>query len=241
MIYILIAIGLAGIAIGGPIMGVFCGGAGIGIIFYLGFKWGPKLTLIAIPVTICFLLCMFLEDFALMYAKHLLIYVPICLIVVAIFCKLRFEENYKHIVFAVTAGFMAITAVALAVWMYVPRQFPISKKIDTVQIQPMDESIQAVFPNTTEMQELLQKLDNVEMRGTFKELTDFKGLNNTYRLTFLKQNGKEIDTYYFLSKYYVAKESGKRLIYYRWAENSEFPYEKLVDMYDYAIGKSEQK
>lgn len=235
MTYFLVTILIVGIVAGGPIFGAICGVGGIISIFLMAFKWGPKLTLIAIPVAICFFVCMWLDDFALMYAKHLLIYVPICLIVAAIFCKFYFEENYKHIVFAITAGFLVVTMAGLAIWMYAPKQFPLSNKIDTVQVQPMDESIQAIFPNTPEMQELLEDLEKVEMRGTFKELTNFKGLSNTYRLTFLKQNGKEIDTYYFLSKHYIAKESGKKLIYYRWHDDSKFPYDKLVEMYDYAI------
>ncbi len=232
MTYLFIGITIAALAIGGPVMGAICGVAGIGMIFYLAFRWGPKLTLIAIPVVICVFVCMWLDDFALMYFKHLLVYVPICLIVTAIICKIYFEEDYKHIVFAVTAGFVVITMSALAIWMYAPRQFPVPKKADTIQVQPMNQSLQAIYPNTTEMHELLEKLDKVKMRGTFKELTDFKGLRNTYRLTFLKQNGKEIDTYYFINKYYVAKKAGKRLIYYRWHDNSEFPYKKLVNMYE---------
>jgi len=236
MIYFFVTILIVGIVAGGPIFGAICGAGGIIAIFYMAFKWGPKLTLIAIPVAICCFVCMWLDDFASMYAKHLLIYVPICLIVTAIIFKICMGEGYKHIVFAITAGFIAVTMAGLAIWMYAPRQFPLSNKIDTVQVQPMDESIQAIFPNTPEMQELLEDLEKVEMRGTFKELTNFKGLGNTYRLTFLKQNGKEIDTYYFISKYYVAKKKGKRLIYYRWHDDSEFPYNKLVNMYNNTVG-----
>ncbi len=235
MTFLAIGFALAAFAIGGPVGAAMFGIGGIAFIFYLNFRLGPKLTLIAIPVAIFVFICMWLDDFVAMYTKHLLIYVPICLIVTAIICKIWLQEDYKHIVIGITLGFMVVTMAGLSIWMYAPRQFPLSNKIDTVQVQPMNESIQAVFPNTPEMQELLEDLDKVEMRGTFKELTNFKGLSNTYRLTFLKQNGKEIDTYYFLSKHYIAKESGKKLIYYRWHDDSKFPYDKLVEMYDYAI------
>lgn len=235
MIYILIGILLAALAIGGPIMSVMCGAAGIGFIFYLCFKLGPKLTLIAVPVAVCFFLCMWLDDFVLMYAKHILKYVLICLIVTAAFCKYYFEEGYKHIVIGVTAGFVAVTMAALAIWMYMPRQFPVSDKIASVEIQQMSEPVQAVYPGSEELDELLKTFDRVEMCGTFEELTDFKRLGNTYRLTLLKKNGKEIDTYYFISKYYMAKQVGKHLVFYRWSEDSRFPYAKLAAMYEYAV------
>lgn len=235
MAYIMIGVFLAAIAIGGPIAAVMCGAGGIFYMFYLCFKWGPKLSLIAIPVSILVFLCMWLDDFALMYYKHMLLYVLIALVVTFLFCFWYFEEDYKHIVFGVTAGVAALTVIVLAVWMYAPRQFPLSDRIDTAQVQLMSESIQAVFPGTEELDALLEKLDRVEMRGSFEELTGTRRNNRTYRLTFLDKKGKEIATYYFFSKYDIAKKSGKRLIFYRDTEKHRFPYETLVSMYANAV------
>ncbi len=235
MTFLAIGFVLAALAIGGPVGAAMFGIGGIAFIFYLNFRLGPKLTLIAIPVAIFVFICMWLDDFVAMYTKHLLIYVPICFIATAIICKIWLQEHYKHIVIGITLGFMVVTMAGLSIWMYAPRQFPVPKKTDTIQIQQMSDSVQAVFPNTTEMQELLEKLDKVEMRGTFEELTDFKGIKNTYRLTLLKQNGKEIDTYYFISKYYVAKKKGKRLVFYRWHDDNRFPYERISAMYNNVV------
>lgn len=217
---------------GGPIISVLSAAGGIIMIFYLAFKWGPKLSLIAIPVVICFFLCMWLDDFALMYAKHMLKLVIIGLIITLIFCKYYFEEDYKGIVIGITAGITAVTLIVLAVWMYVPKDFSVPNRTDRIEIQQMRESIQVVYTDPNEFGELLDRLERVEMCGTFEELTDFKGIGNTYRLTFRNKNGKDIGTYYFLSKYYVAKPVGKHYIFYRWTEDSTFPYNQLVGMHE---------
>ena len=118
MSYIYYVFLLAFICFSGSFMSVIAGFGGIIMIFYLCFKWGPKLGMIALPVSICFFLCVWLDDFARMYAKHVLISVPIFLVVAVVFCHFYYyEEDYKKIVIAVTAGFTAITMILLATWM----------------------------------------------------------------------------------------------------------------------------
>ena len=231
--FLIIGILLAAIAIGGPIMGVLCGVAGIGYIFYLCFKWGPKLSLIAIPVTICFFLCMWLDDFVLMYVKHMLIFVLICLVAAIAFCHYYYEEGYKGIVIAVTAGATALTMALLASWMYIPRGLSVPDRAAKIQIQQMSESIQVIYADPEDFEELIEKLERVDMCGTFEELVDSDGSRKTYRLTFLNSKGKDIGTYYFFNKHYMAKQVfGDHMIYYRWTEDSYFPYTYLVNMYE---------
>lgn len=193
--------------------------------------------MIAIPVIVFFILCMWLDDFVLMYFKHMLLYVLICLVVTLIFCHYYYGEEYGKNVMAVTAGCAVITMVLLALWMYKPRDFSVPKRTAEIEIQRMSESEEVVYADPAEFEELLDELERVEMRSTFKELITTKGDNNTYRLTFLNKNGKEIKTYYFFSKYYIAKPIGKRYIYYRWAEDSEFPYVHLMGMYNSATSQ----
>ena len=233
LVYYLVLLAL--FMIGGPLMGAIAAAAGIIMIFYMAFEWGPKLSLIALPVIICFILCMWLDDFAWMYVKHMSLYVLICLVVTIAFCHYYYGEDYKKIVIAVTAGFAVITMVLLAFWMYKPRDFSVPNRTAKIEIQRMSESQQVVYTDPEEFEEFLEKLERVEMRGTFKELITTKGSNNTYRLTFRNKRGKEIKTYYFFSKFYIAKSIGKRYIYYRWAEDSEFPYVNLVGMYNNVV------
>ena len=52
MTFLAIGFVLAALAIGGPVGAAMFGIGGIAFIFYLNFRLGPKLTLIAIPVAI---------------------------------------------------------------------------------------------------------------------------------------------------------------------------------------------
>ena len=235
MEYIMIAIVLIAFVIGGPILGALCGIAGVLSIFYFNFKGGPTLTLIAIPVAICFFLSITFEDLISMYIKYISIYVLIFLVVSTIICHFIFEEEYGKIVIALNIGFIAITMGILTSWMYLPKNFPVPNKVNKIQIQKMDESIQVIYTKEDDIEKLLEKLERVEMRGTFKELFEFKGKENIYRLTFLNKKDKEIDTYYFYSKYYVAKAKGNKLVYYRWSDDSTFPYDKLISMHNDVI------
>lgn len=220
-----------------------CGIAGILYIFYLNFKWGPKLTLVAIPVTLGFFVCcVWLKDYSLMYAKHMLKYVIICLIVIAIFCRFYFEERYWHIVVSGTAGVVMLTMILLAVWMYAPVKFHVSDKVDNIEIQQMSESVQAYYLNSEPVEELMESLGNLEVCGSFREMTDLSKKENIYRLTLRKKNGKEIATYYFINEVYVAMEVGKTLVFYKRAEGSNYlPHDKLAEMYDYTMQLDDAK
>lgn len=235
----MIGIFLAAFAIGGPITAALCGVGGIVYMFYLNFKLGPKLTLLAIPVAICVVLCVTLEDFLWMYAKYMLLYVVIAPVVTAIICHFWLEEGYKGIVIWVTAGVMVLTIGLLAGWMYIPRGFSTPDQVSKIQIQKMSESIQAVYTGSEDIENLLDALDRVEMRGSFKELAESKGSYRTYRLTLLDEQGEDVGTYYFFSRHYVAKSVGKHYVYYRWSEDSKFPYDQLVSMYNRAVGASQ--
>ncbi len=232
---IFVAILLIALALGGPIMAAMCGAAGIGYMFYLNFKWGPRLTLIAIPVAICFFVGMTFEDLFWMYFKHIFFYTFIVLIIAWIACHLYFEEEYTPIVAGITIGFVFITMGLLASWMYNPKDFSIPKNVASVQIEKFGASPQAVYTDSESIDALLKEFEHVEMLGSFEELNNREGNRGTYRVTFFNKKGKIINSYTFYNKYYMSKEKGKRITYYRWAEDSHFPYIEIMGMYNSAV------
>ena len=219
----------------GGFMSVIAAILGIAMIFYLAFKWGPTLTLIALPVVVCFILFTWLDDFALMYCKYILIFVPIFLLITMAACKYFLGEGYKKIVIAVTGGFAAITLAGLAAWMYLPQDLPVPDRFARVEVQHMSESVKAIYPDPAALEPLMNKLEKADMCGTFKELTDYKSLGRTYRLSFVDENGKELKTYYFISKYDVIVPIGKHQIFYRCTDDSTFPYKEVVNMFNNVV------
>lgn len=234
MTYVFIGIFLVAFALGGPLIGAICGAGGIFFIIYLNFKLGPKLTLIAIPVFICFLIYTAFEDFVLMYCKHVLLLVFVVLIAAIAICHYLYEENYHHIVIAVVAGFTMITMALLANWMYQPKDFSVPNRTVAIEIQNMNETHQVVYTESEEFEKIVEELEKIEMQGTFEELVNAERGKEPYRVTFLNKNGKELKTVYFLSKHYMLKEKRKGYTYYRWTEDSRFPYDFIVSMYENA-------
>lgn len=239
MEYIMIGVALAAFAMGGPIMAVMCGVGGIAYIVYLMFKTGPKLTLIAIPTVICVFLCSLVEDLIWMYFRHVLIFALICPVVTAIICNYVYGEGYKRIVIGVTAGFAAVTMALLAAWLYIPRELKVPDRTAKVEIQDIDESKQAVYTDSVELENLLERLDGTRMRGSFEELVDQKITDDTYCLTLFDEKGKELGTYYFFNRYNMAKRVGPLYLYYRWTEESQFPYELIGALYENAVAADE--
>lgn len=170
-----------------------------------------------------------------MYIKHVLLYVFIVLIITIIACHYYYEEGYKHIVIGVTAGFILITMALLAVWMADPKDFSVPKRTVEIEIQNMDETVQVVYTASEEFDKIVEKLENIKMLGSFKELTNVERAWDVYRVTFLDKKGREIDTYYFINKYYMVKKKGKGYVYYRWTEDHRFPYDFIANMYESAI------
>lgn len=236
MVYVFAGIALALLSLGGPIM---WGGSlflGIGYMFYLNFKMGPRLTLVAIPVTVAFFVCcVWFKDFTQMYVKYVLLFVIICIIIAAIACKFYFEEGYKNKLIGISASCIAVTMFFLASWMYMPKDFSVPNKVDKIEIQQMSEPVMAVYMDDEKRQTLFERLDNVEMCGTFKDLVEYRPDSEIYRLTFLNKKSKVMDSYYFFGKDAIAKIIGGHYVFFSKTDDSSFPYEMLIEMYDAVV------